>query len=86
MLDSKVLQFLKCPISDSKLAPASQDLVGWINQSIQSQTCKNMGGDMVEHQIDSALVNENQSYAIPIRAGVISLAANRLISIQDYSG
>ena len=85
MLDIKTLQLLKCPISKSKLVPVTDSLLQWINRKIKGNICKNVAGVIVQKEIDNALVNEKQDLAIPIRAGVISMSVDCLISIQDYS-
>ena len=85
MIDPQTLEMLRCPVSKSKLSPASAQLVEWINQQISSGNCKDSGGNMIRAAIDSALVNDERTLAMPIQAGVISLSANRAISVQDFS-
>ncbi len=83
-IDSKTLELLRCPVTNSKLAPADHEVVDWINQQIGAGQLCDQSGAPVGSAIEGALVNDNKSLAMPIRCGVISLSTNRAISIEKF--
>ena len=82
-IDSEILDLLRCPVTGSKLHFAKGDVVELINRRVQTGQLADRSGKLIELQIDAALVNADQSLLMPIRAGVISMAANRTIELSS---
>ena len=81
-IDSSVLDLLRCPLTGSKLQYADARLLSAMNKKVSEGILADQSGRIIDSKVDAALVNQDRSLAMPIRAGVISLAANRAISIE----
>lgn len=77
-----MLELLRCPITQSRLVPASNDVVQWINESAKAGRLSSLDGEPINVAIEGALLNEQRTMAMPIRSGVVSLTASRAISIE----
>ena len=58
MINSKLLEILRCPQDQSSLSAAEQTLVDRTNLAIASGQVLNLAGQQVENPIDGGLVRE----------------------------
>ena len=82
-IDDKTLELLRCPNTGSRLTVVENQTLQQINQWIESGDLLDCSGKQVDSPLDGALMNEDQSLAMPIRLGVISLSSDRAIPLRN---
>ncbi|MEM9412342.1 MAG: Trm112 family protein [Planctomycetota bacterium] len=85
-IDDKTLELLRCPSTGSRLTVAEISMINRLNQNIESGQIFDCSGRKIDAPIEGALVNADQSLAMPIRLGVISLSTERAIPLKSESG
>jgi uncharacterized protein YbaR (Trm112 family) len=78
-LDSKLLQTLRCPVTKSKLTPATPSVIENLNRKIQNGEIANRAGESVAAQLEDGFINEDQTLIFPVRGGIIILTADQAI-------
>ena len=73
------LQLVRCPVTRGCLQPVPDAVISEINRKIQAGQLFNQVGQKVECQLESVLVNEDQSFFVPVREGIVSLVVDELI-------
>ena len=81
--NQSLLELVRCPITRSRLALADEHLVARLNEYIRSGTLQDKSGAAVEREMDAGLVNEEASYLVPIRRGIVTLLAAQAIWIKQ---
>jgi uncharacterized protein YbaR (Trm112 family) len=84
-IDTEILALLRCPVTGSRLEYAQIQLVDRINRQAQAGQLCDRAGQLINFQIDAALINADKSLAMPIRAGVVSMAEARTIDISTIA-
>ncbi len=82
-MDDSFLARLQCPISKSPLAQADADLLSSVNSLIEKRELIDNGGNPVEGLLDSALVNDDKSFAYPMQDGIPTMIAERAIPLDQ---
>ncbi|MCH2180989.1 MAG: hypothetical protein MK108_03205 [Mariniblastus sp.] len=73
------LQLVRCPVTRGCLQPVSDAVISEINRKIEAGQLFNQVGQKVEWQLESVLINQEQSLFIPVREGIVSLVVDELI-------
>lgn len=84
-IDNETLNLLRCPVTGSKLQHATEQLVEQVNHRSQAGELCDRAGQKIDFRIDAALVNADLSLLMPIRAGVVSMAAGRSIELDKFT-
>jgi uncharacterized protein YbaR (Trm112 family) len=66
LLDSKLLEILRCPETRQNLVPASSDLLGKLNQQISQGTLNNRSGRSVNTPLVQGLVSADGQRLYPV--------------------
>ena len=82
-IDTEILDLLRCPVTGTKLHYAEIQVVDQINRCVQAGQLADRSGQQIDFRIDAGLVNADNSLLMPIRVGVVSMAANRSIEIEQ---
>ena len=82
-IDPAVLAFMRCPVTQSKLTPASSDVVELANGLIESSQLADRLGQSVPGPIDAAFLNTDRSLLIPVRGGIVVMLEDRLIPMAQ---
>lgn len=80
-IGSEILELLRCPVTGSRLSYAKNEIVEQLNLQSQSGQLSDRSGQPINFTIDAALINADDSLLMPIRAGVVSMAAARAIAV-----
>ncbi len=83
MIDPNVLQYLRCPVSESPMRLASDDELSSINQQIENGSVRNRLGNKTEQPLAGGLINADGTLLMEIRDGVINTIPDELIEIGD---
>ena len=67
MVDQELLDILVCPENKTPVKLVNDDVVGKINDAIESKSLKNRAGETVEEAIDAGLLREDGAYLYAIR-------------------
>ncbi len=84
-IDNEILDLLRCPVTGSKLEYAQNELVELINRRSGAGQLVDRSGQKIDFQIDAGLVNADSSLLMPIRGGVVSMAAGRSIEVANVN-
>jgi uncharacterized protein YbaR (Trm112 family) len=80
-MNQNILKIVRCPITQSALTFADDATVKRLNDAISAGTQLNRVGQTVEAPIDGGLVNEDQSFLIPIRGEIAIMVADQAIQL-----
>ncbi len=83
MVDTFLLNLLRCPetMQQLHLAPGSQ--IDKINQAIQSGTCKNRSGQRVLTPIETGLVRDDGRVLYPVRNEIPVMLVDESIPLDS---
>ncbi|MFN5320514.1 MAG: hypothetical protein ACK493_07135 [Planctomycetota bacterium] len=84
-LNPALLNLLQCPLTHSPVSVAEPSVVETINARIKQGGVVSQNGEPVEFPFDAALRNENNTWLIPVRGGIITLVADQLVSTRYLS-
>ena len=82
MIDSKLIEMLRCPIDGGHLRLAEESMVGRVNQAIGRGEVRGHQGHKVPEPIDGGLVNEQGNRLYPIRGDIPMLVADEAIELE----
>ena len=82
MIDSKLLQMIRCPFDQSELAIVDDDLLKKINDAIQRGTARDRADQKVTDPIESGLVTADGNWVYPIRNAIPTLIADQAIAVR----
>ena len=80
-LSESFLKMIRCPISKSSLALASESQLNALNQKIAKGDVTDRLGRALKNPIESGLVNEDGSLFFPIQGGIIKLVTDDAIDL-----
>ena len=82
MIDPKLLQMLRCPVSGNPLEVADDSLISAVNEAIERKAAFDRIDQVVEQKIDGGLRSGDWLY--PIRSGIPTLVADEAIAINNF--
>lgn len=72
----KNIGFLRCPITKQNLSPISDQSFQELNNSIRNKSVFYYDGRIVEDELESAFINEDNSLVYMVRSGIIWMLSN----------
>lgn len=83
LTDSPVLELLRCPVSHSKLRMMETAELEKLNQQIRTGKVNDRKGNSVSGEIETGLINADQSIGWSIRGGILQLIADEGIDMGN---
>lgn len=83
VIDPAVLAFMRCPVTQSELTTAPEDLIDLMNGLIESSQLTDRLGQSVPGPIEAAFINSERSLLIPVRGGIVVMLEDRLIPMAQ---
>ncbi len=83
MLDSELLNILRCPQTGLRLEIGDQQLVSQINQWIDARKLRDASGGLIEEPLEGLLVTTDHSTAHAIRHGIPTLIPGESIPLSQ---
>ena len=83
MIDSKLVEMLRCPIDGNRLEIAENTLLKRVNDAIGRGELRDVVDQKVTVPMDAALVNLGANRGYPIRGGIPSLVADQAFELPD---
>lgn len=84
MLDSKLIDMLRCPVDGSDLQLVIGDRVQRINVALESGDLRDRLDQRINAPLDAALLNSQANRVYPIRGGIPSLVAGEAIDLPEH--
>lgn len=73
----------RCPETHQTLQELDEETLRMVNEAVRAGTLKNHAGHTVQQIIDGGLMNEDKSFAYPVRDGVANLLLDDRIALFD---
>ena len=73
------LKLVRCPVTRGCLQPVADAVISEINRKIGAGQLFNQVGQKVETELESVLINDEQTLLVPVRQGIVSLIVDELI-------
>ncbi len=86
MIDTELLQLLRCPVTKQKLTLASTTELFSINQAITEGRLKNVEGKTVAKKIGGALIREDRQVIYLMRNNIPIMLKGECVEIKGLLG
>lgn len=83
--EKPVLELLRCPVTHSKLRQMDAEELGKLNQQIVAGNVKDRKGGPISAEVETCLVNDDQSIGWSIRGGILQLIADEGIDLGNVT-
>ena len=84
MLDPQLLEILRCPVTESRLTEADNDLIMMLNRQIEQQRVQSKLMETLSRPIDGGLINEDRSLLMPIYQGIPDMNPDDAILLTPF--
>ena len=84
MLDPQLLEILRCPVTESRLTEADNDLIMMLNRQIEQQRVQSKLMETLSRPIDGGLINEDRSLLMPIYQGIPDMKPDDAIILTPF--
>ena len=78
------LDLVRCPATQSRLNCLPKSTLLKINERIQAGDVFNQIGRRVEQDLESVLINGDQTLLVPVRDGIVTLLVDELIPAKQF--
>ncbi len=85
MIDSQLLDILRCPVTASTLKAADQDCIDSINQLIEKGQLQSKLMESLTLPIDGGLINEDESLLMPVYQGIPDMNPDDAIPLEQLT-
>ena len=83
MLESKLIDMLRCPIDGSHLQLLTDDEISRVNLAIESGNFRDRLDQRISCPLDAGLLNRQANRVYPVRGGVPSLVADEAVDLPE---
>ena len=83
MLESKLIDMLRCPIDGSRLHLLTDDEVLRINSALESGNLRDRLDQRISCPLDAGLLNRQANRAYPVRGGIPSLVSDEAVELPE---
>lgn len=83
MLEPRLIELLRCPVTLRALREADQELLSELNAAIDRGELTDRLGEVVTRTLDTALVDLEDEYAVPVYQGIPNLVSDELIPLKQ---
>jgi len=80
MIDRKLVEILRCPVSRAPVAMLPKDRLRTLNAAIEAGELQHADGRKVEGPLKAALVTEDGKRIYPVRDGTVMLADEAILA------
>ncbi len=85
-MEKRLLQILRCPVTQKGLTLARRDLLGKVNAAIEAGTLRNRDGNVLAGSMDAALVTDDGKVLYPIMDGIPVLLEDESVNLEQLGG
>jgi len=85
-MEKRLLQILRCPVTQKGLSLARRELLGRINAAIEAGTLKNRDGEVLAASLEAALVTDDGKVLYPILDGIPVLLEDESVNLEQLGG
>lgn len=83
-MDEAFLNILRCPITRQTLRIVDALFLDRVNSAIEKGDLKTHAGDVVETQLEAALINQDQSFLYGVTDHIPALTPDRAIVLDQF--
>ena len=80
-----LLSLVRCPITQSALTPATQDLLERLNRAVAAKSLCDASGRTVEKSFEAGLVNATQVNFFPVTDGILQMVVEECIELDQLN-
>jgi uncharacterized protein YbaR (Trm112 family) len=84
MIDSRLIDILRCPQDRTRVSAAASDLVARINRAIDAGAARNLAGERLEKPLDGGLIREAGDILYPIVEQIPVMLPDEAIELGPY--
>lgn len=81
-MEKRLLNILRCPVTQKGLSLAGRDILGRVNTAIKAGEISNRDGALVNDTLDEALVTDDNKVLYPIANGIPVLLEGESIGLD----
>lgn len=85
-MEKRLLQILRCPVTQKGLALARRDLLGKVNAAIEAGALRNRDGDVLAASLEAALVTDDGKVLYPIMDDIPVLLEDASVNLEQLGG
>ncbi len=85
-MEKRLLQILRCPVTQKGLTLARRDLLGKVNAAIEAGTLRNRDGNVLAASMDAALVTDDGKVLYPVMDGIPVLLEDESVNLEQLGG
>lgn len=83
IIDSQLLEILRCPVTHSRLTLADAETLDSLNQGIAAGSVQSRVMETLDTPLEAGLVNENHSFLMPIYQGIPDMNPDDIIALDQ---
>ena len=82
-MEKRLLNILRCPVTQKGLSLAKRDLLGRVNQAIEAGKVSNHEGTVLKEPLAEALITDDRKRLYPIANGIPVLLEGESVGLEQ---